>query len=205
MIDFDWFLSLSLMDCIRIVVFALIFILAFQHFRRRKTKLMLPLSRGWFKAIKRPSRRDLCVKVGIGIALAFITLMAISLADILTIEHIGQPVENPSVHPVSVVGNVSLWLLLPIAIIMPIFETWAFCDILLKKLLKHGVVFAVLVSALAFSFVHVMEPGTTFAMMVPMMVAGVIFGVTYVKWGFLAAAIAHSGANALTIAIVMLI
>lgn len=192
------------LDLVRIVGMGLA-IVVFARYLKRHPKAFEPIyPRVWIRAARGMTRRQLAKKVGIGILFACLMVALLPKATMEVHERVAPVVDDPDVHPVTVIANVSPWLLLAIILVMAPLEELIFRGMLLKSMLRHGKLAALLVSSAAFAALHFINPGAAPMMFIIDVPAGLLLGVAYLHGGLLGSTIAHEGHNGIWFAVVML-
>ncbi|ADD29719.1 CPBP family intramembrane glutamic endopeptidase [Meiothermus ruber] len=123
------------------------------------------------------------------LALAFLLGLAYTIPHLLTIDFTIPEAE----HRRMLEARLEPWPLLRLMIYVPLFEEYFNREIMLKNLTNRmGFPVALAISSLFFGLMHVLKgwPGFLFALLF-----GVLAGLLYRKYGYFAAAAAHSGAN----------
>lgn len=98
-----------------------------------------------------------------------------------------------------------IYLPLPILLlavnILPIFEEWIFRGIMIDELVhwRDSRLLAVVVSTLVFAAFHLSNPGTYLPFALPLIPAGLLLGVCYLKTGLAGAIIAHNTYNSILV------
>ncbi|MDI6642994.1 MAG: CPBP family intramembrane metalloprotease [Candidatus Hodarchaeaceae archaeon] len=104
---------------------------------------------------------------------------------------------SPEEYPFTAIERDYPWLVLIAVNALPIFEEWIFRGVMIDELVRWrgSKLLAVLVSALVFAAFHLSNPGTYLPFVLPLIPAGLLLGVCYLKTGLGGAVIAHNSYN----------
>jgi len=104
---------------------------------------------------------------------------------------------SPEEFPLTAMERDYPWLVLIAVNLLPIFEEWVFRCILIDELVRwrRSKVLAIVISTVLFSLFHLSNPGTYLGYAVPLIPAGLLLGLCYLRTGLGGAIIAHNSYN----------
>lgn len=169
---------------------------------RRPFHLRRLCPRFWRAAMRRMKRKDWVRLITIALWVTATSLVVnIAIGALIPPDQMVNRQENPF----TVMQQEYPWLLLVVVNVLPIFEEWIFRGILIDEFVRwHKSKFwAVVVSALIFAAFHLSNPGTYLAYTIPVILAGLLLGVCYLKTGLGGAIMAHNSYNTFLVLVAM--
>jgi len=158
------------------------------------------LPRFWIPIARRMHRRKWCRVISIGLAFAIASLF---LATIIggALQRAGAELVSEEEYPFYAIQKTYPMLLLVIVNVVPIFEEWIFRGILLEEIARRSRSkwLGIVCSALIFAVLHLANPGTYPAIIIPMFGAGLLLGACYLLSGLGGAIIAHNAYNTILV------
>jgi membrane protease YdiL (CAAX protease family) len=155
----------------------------------------------WRAAMRRMKRRHWVRLVTIAL---WITAASLIVSGVIggLLQEAGVPLTGPE-YPFP---HLPLPILLLTVNILPIFEEWIFRGIIIDEMVRwrRSKLLAVVVSTVVFALFHLSNPGTYPAFMAPLMGAGWLLGVCYLKTGLAGAILAHNSYNSILVIILFL-
>jgi membrane protease YdiL (CAAX protease family) len=152
----------------------------------------------YFELVRHPSNWKIMTwRRTLLISLAFfaVAFLVIPNVEVGTKEIVG-PTVDPAEHPQVQIIHISPWLLLALVTPIALLEELVFRGIFLDFIRHHSnVIVALILSSFMFSFYHFANPGTLPPFLLIGMVAGILFGVAYLKAGVLGSFLVHGGYN----------
>ena len=160
-------------------------------FRLKRLRLSIRnmTMRGWLR---------LAVTIEVFTALSY--FVAINISALMS--SAGLASVDPITYPFP---HLDWYILLPMVLVIPIFEEWIFRGIILREIKRrwNSWVLALVGSALIFAVFHLSNPGMLPASMIPLTISGLILGWCYLSGGLLAAILSHCAYNAIVAIIIL--
>ncbi len=149
--------------------------------------------------------RKLAVVIGSSAFMAVALFYLSGYVNMATIEITGgAPLINPDAHPVTqVIVNFPVAAAVILGT-LPILEEWLFRHVLMRRMMRFGLLAALLSSSAVFAFFHLMNSGTHLGALIPVFVGGMMFGIAYHWRGFACACMTHILYNELVLIAVYL-
>jgi len=177
-------------------IFLFIFLISFWFFIIQKhpeyTRMLNP--RVWPSEARKMTRRTL-LHIGIALLAMFFMFLMIPVVNSAAEVAAGGPTIDID-NMVSSTAKISPWLLMMIAVSVPVIEEWLFRGVVLTESRKKwGTATGVILSSLLFGLIHWTNPGySIFAVIVPFCCGFILAGV-YLIGGLKCSIITHSGSN----------
>ncbi|GEM_PF-562189 len=150
----------------------------------------------WLGAAHRMKRSD-WARFITTVLLVFVASLIASEVISTFLQKAGIPTYSPEEFPFTAMERDYPWLVLIAVNLLPIFEEWVFRCILIDELVRWrgSKILAVVLSTVLFSLFHLSNPGTYLGYTVPLIPAGLLLGLCYLRTGLGGAIIAHSSYN----------
>ncbi|MDI6883851.1 MAG: CPBP family intramembrane metalloprotease [Hadesarchaea archaeon] len=167
---------------------------------RRPFHLQRLRPRFWRAAMRRMRRRHWVRLLTIAL---WVTAASLVVSMVIGMLIPPEQMLNPRENPFTVIQQDYPWLLLVAVNVLPIFEEWVFRGIIIDEFVRwrKSKFWAVIVSAIIFAVFHLSNPGTYLAYTLPLIPAGLLLGVCYLKTGLGGAIIAHNSYNTFLVVI----
>ena len=158
--------------------------------------------RFWRAAMRRMKRKHWVRLITIALWVTAASLI-ISNAVGTLLKRAEVPMYSPEEYPFTAIERDYPWLVLVAVNLLPVFEEWIFRGVILDEILRwrRSKLLAVVSSAILFALFHLSNPGTYLAFALPLIPAGLLLGVCYLKTGLGGAIIAHNSYNSFLVVI----
>ena len=160
--------------------------------------------RHWLPIARRMRRREWIRLVSIALAFTAATLVIATIVG-QVLHGAGVQLYSREEYPFTALEQYPL-LLLALVNVLPIFEEWIFRGILLEEVARrtHSRWWGVVISAIIFAAFHLSNPGTYPAFAIPLVGAGLLLGVCYLRSGLAGAIITHNAYNSILVILPLL-
>lgn len=194
---------MSLLDWARVLAAGVILGLVIAKLVARNPRHLRRLRPGfWLAAMRRMRRRQWVRLFAISLLVAAASILLSTLFSNLFYDY-GVPMISPEEYPLTGITQDYPIVTLLIINVLPIFEEWVFRGIVIDEMIRwrHSRLLAVTVSAIAFAFFHLSNPGTYPAFALSLIPASLLLGACYLYTGLGGAILAHDAYNTILLLI----